>query len=648
MLASMKKILLLFLFFFAILHVSVAQQTIQSPDKMLQIKLTGLQPLQFSASLNGAVMVENITADIDFNNASVIPSGKAVFKKTSVSTTVTVAPSFKHQLVKDEYNLLTIQYNASVAAEIRVYNDGFAYRFVTKKPGEAEVNEKFDIRFPADYKMYASLLKGFESSYEEPYKLIPLSQLPIDQVSYMPVLFDNEKGNKIFLSDANISDYPHLFVQKGEGNTLTGKFPAYPLETEMVGDRASKITQRAGYIAKTKASRSFPWRMLLVTKEDKQIIESDLMYLLADAGNRSAEWVRPGRVAWDWWNASNLYGVNFKAGLNTQTWKYYMDFAAKNGLEYLILDEGWSASTTDISQANADLDLPALIQHGKDVKVDIILWTTWRALMKDWTILDKYKAWGIAGVKVDFMDRADQWMVNFYERAAAETYQRGLMIDFHGAFKPPGLRRRYPNVIAYEGVCGLEQNKWSKRTNPHNNTLLPFIRMVAGPMDFTPGAMRNFHEKEFTPNWNRPASIGTRCQQVALFIIYETGVQMLADSPSNYDRDKETFDFLKQIPVGWDDTKVLDAKVGEYILLARKKGSAWYVGGMTGDSSYKATIDFSFLDEGDYTAIIMQDGVNVEKFAEDYTLSTKSINRSTRLTIDIYKGGGLGMIIRKK
>ncbi|RYY71719.1 MAG: glycoside hydrolase family 97 protein [Chitinophagaceae bacterium] len=642
---KVPSLLLLFVFYSIGIF---GQQSISSPDGSLMIKVSSSKPLQLSVTLNGRVMIENIVADIEFDGRSALPANKASFKKASVNKTVTVTPSFKHKLAADVYNLLSIKYNTQLTAEIKVFNDGFAYRFVSARDGAVEVNEQFDISFPEDYSLYASLIKGFESSYEEPYKALKLSQFPTGEISFMPMLFDNGLGNKIFLSDANVLDYPHLFVERASPTALKAVFPAYPLETVMVRDRASRIAKKAAYIAKTKGRRSFPWRAMIITKEDKQLLESDMIYLLADEGNRTAEWVRPGRVAWDWWNASNLYRVNFKAGLNTETWTYYMDFAARNGLEYLILDEGWSASTTDISKPNASLDLPALIKHGKEKKVDIILWTTWRALMADWTILDKYKAWGIAGVKVDFMDRADQWMVNFYEKAALETYNRGLLIDFHGAFKPTGLRRQFPNVIAYEGVCGLEQSKWSKKTNPLNNTLIPFIRMVAGPMDFTPGAMRNFHEREFSPNWDRPGSIGTRCHQVGMFILYETGIQMLADSPSNYDAEKETFDFLKQIPVGWDDTKVLDAKVGSYILLARKKGDDWYVGGMTGDSSHLANIDFSFLDDKSYTATIMQDGVNVEKFAEDFSISSKEINKSSRLSIPMYKGGGLGIILKKK
>ncbi|WP_421918909.1 glycoside hydrolase family 97 protein [Marinifilum sp.] len=624
------------------------QDELKSPDGKIKLTIQSNQSLSFSAKLNGQEMINKAELEFLFNKESILAKNK--FKSRSYHEKDMIKPvvSHKNSTVKHEYNALELKLNAKCSIQLRAYNEGVAYRYITNVKNEVEVHEKLEITFSDDYNSWASLYKTYQGCYQEEYTKLNVSQFPDTMYTYLPYLLGDKKGNKILITEADHYDYPHMFLKKGEKeNQLTATFPPYPLETELYGDRRSRITKEADFIAKTKGTRSFPWRVFLLTENDGQLIESDMIYCLSrENKKKDNSWIKPGRVAWDWWNASNLYGVDFESGLNTKTWKYYIDFAAKNGLEYIILDEGWSVSTRDLTKANPETDLQYLIDYGKKKGVGIILWATWRALNEQWEVLDKFVEWGAAGIKVDFMDRADQWMVNFYEKAAKETYKRKLLIDFHGAFKPTGLRRSYPNIVSYEGVGGLEESKWSKQNTPEFNLELPFIRMVCGPMDYTPGAMRNFHSKEFKWNFNRPSSQGTRCHQIALFVIYESGVQMFADSPSNYEREQETTDFLTQIPNTWDETKVLEAKVGEYLVMARRKGNTWFLAGLTNDESREYNIDLSFLAEHKYGIEMMQDGINSDKFAEDYKISKKEINKHDKFKLKMNKEGGFVAIIK--
>ena len=326
---------------------------------------------------------------------------------------------------------------------------------------------------------------------------------------------------------------------------------------------------------------------------------------------KDASWIKPGKVAWDWYNANNIYGVDFEAGLNTETYKYYIDFAADNGIEYVILDEGWTKSTTEILEANPDIDIKELIAYGKEKGVEIILWVLWKPLDENTDeILELYASWGVKGIKVDFMQRNDQYMVSSYERIASTAAGLKLMVDYHGAFKPAGIEKVWPNVINYEGVKGNENNKWSADISPEHNVTIPFIRMAAGPMDFTPGAMDNAHAKNYAISFTRPMALGTRCHQLAMYVVYEAPLQMLCESPTRYKKEQESVDFMTSIPTTWDETRVLEAKVADYVLVARRHGKNWYLGGMTDDSPRDFELKLDFLSAGTYTMEIMKDGVN--------------------------------------
>jgi alpha-glucosidase len=378
-------------------------------------------------------------------------------------------------------------------------------------------------------------------------------------------------------------------------------------------------------------------------------VESNLTYQLArPQAINNTDWIKPGKVAWDWYNANNIYGVDFESGLNTATYKYYLDFASKNGIEYVILDEGWTKSTTEILDFNPDIDVPELIRYGKEKGVDLILWVLWKPLDANLDqILETYKSWGVKGVKVDFMQRNDQYMVSSYERIAKKCAELELLVDFHGAFKPSGLRRVYPNVINYEGVKGSENNKWSSDITPQHNVTIPFIRMAAGPMDYTPGAMSNEHLKNYKTSFERPMSIGTRAHQVAMYVVYEAPLQMMCESPSRYYKEQESVDFIVQIPTLWDETVVLHGSIGNYIAVARRKGDNWYLGAMTNSTARELDFDLSFLQEGTYKMEVFKDGVNAGRFAEDYAIETAEVNRNSKVSAKMAEGGGWTAIISK-
>jgi alpha-glucosidase len=441
-----------------------------------------------------------------------------------------------------------------------------------------------------------------------------------------------------------------MWLRGNNGRGLRAVFPNYPLKETKERDRNIKVAERADYIAQTAGTRQFPWRIFGLAERDAELLDNQLVFLLSEDTKADFTWVRPGKVAWDWWNANNVYGVDFKSGINTTTYKYYIDFAAKYGLEYVILDEGWSRTTEDLTHFNSDLDLPEILAHAKAKNVGIILWVLWEPLDRQLeTILDQYQKWGVKGIKVDFMQRDDQKMVNYYERVARAAAKSKLLVDFHGAYKPTGMKRKYPNVITSEGVVGLEHNKWSRDVTPEHNLTLPFIRMVAGPMDYTPGAMINSIGKDFQIVFNRPMSQGTRCHQLAMYVIYESPLQMLADTPSNYLREPEAMEFLSAVPTVWDETIVIDGRIGEYVVIARRtSGGEWFIGAMNNSTPRELEIDLSFLDKNTYEARIYQDGINADRMASDFQRVERTLARTEKLKIGLTAGGGFAARLRRK
>lgn len=495
-------------------------------------------------------------------------------KASPVNRTFRPIVAFKFEEIRDRCNMLRLDFRGGWAVEFRAYDDGMAYRFVTALGHDIEVlSEKVAIRFPDDYTAVVQQPGGFKTAYEEPYSLIETNGWkPGDPMSVLPVLIDTRQGYKLLLSESALSDYPCMFLEGDGANGMKGTFPKVPLAYEESGDRSMRILQEADYIARTKGTRAFPWRYFVIAKDDGQLIENTMTARLAEQqAIADASWIEPGQVSWEFWNAASPYGpdVDFVAGFNTATYKYYIDFAAEYGIPYIIMDEGWARSTRDPYTPNPAVDVHELIRYGREKGVGIILWMTWLVVENHFEMFEELSKWGVKGVKIDFMDRSDQWMVNYYERVAAEAARHKMVVAFHGSFKPAGLEYKYPNVLAYEGVRGMEN---MGGCTPANSVWFPFIRNAVGPMDYTPGAMLSMQPESYCGNRPNAASIGTRAYQMALFVLFETGLQMLADNPTLYYRNDECTRFISRVPVTWDETRALKAVAGKFAVVAKRKG----------------------------------------------------------------------------
>ena len=651
----MKKGIIYWSCVFLILQQAHSQSfEIKSPDERIQLTVSVGEGISWSASLDGNVIIAKAEVGMDFSSGpdfGMNPQPKEHAEK-SFSSVIHPAVPHKDAEIRDEFVQLSLTFNGNYQLNFRAYNDGVAYQFVDEGKSNRQVmSEQASMTFPRGSR---SLFPQEESMYSHNERLYldkALADISSGEFCSLPVLFITDHG-KVLFTETALHDYPGMFVRGNGSTTMDAIFPKFVLEAvdnEKQPDRNQDITKLAEYIAEVSGERAYPWRVFIISDDDRTFVESNLTFQLArPQAIENTEWIRPGKVAWDWYNANNIYGVGFKSGLNTATYKYYIDFAAANGIEYVILDEGWTKSTTDILDFNPDMDVPELIRYGKEKGVELILWVLWKPLDANLTqILETYKSWGVKGIKVDFMQRNDQYMASSYERIARECARLELMVDFHGAFKPSGLRRVYPNVINYEGVKGSENNKWSKDVTPEHNVALPFIRMAAGPMDYTPGAMANRQESNYAISFERPMSLGTRAHQVAMYVVYEAPLQMLCESPSRYYREQETVDFIVGIPTVWDETIVLHGSVGNYIAVARRNGDHWYLGAMTDWDPRELELDLSFLGEGTYKMEVFRDGVNADRFAEDYKRESMEVNRNSKITAKMAPGGGWAAIISR-
>jgi alpha-glucosidase len=438
-----------------------------------------------------------------------------------------------------------------------------------------------------------------------------------------------------------LEDYPGLWLRGTGGTSLAATFPPYPLKEKLQRDRDLHVVESADYIATTTGTRTYPWRVIGVVERDGDLLTNQIVYLLEKPSQvQDTSWIKPGKVAWDWWNANNVYGVDFKSGVNTATYKYYIDFAAKYGIPYIILDEGWY-KLGNVLDVVPEINMEELTAYAKQKNVGVILWVVWKTLDDQLeAALDQYAKWGVVGIKVDFMQRSDQPLINYFHKVSRETAKRKMLVDFHGDQKPATMTRTWPNLISTEGVRGLEWSKWSADAEPKHNVTLPFTRMFLGPMDYTPGGMLNATKNTFAPIFNRPMALGTRCHQLAMYVVFESPLQMLSDSPSNYLREPEVMDFLGPVPSVWDDTKVLDARIADYVLVARRNGHDWYVGAMTDWTPRELEVDFSFLPEGNFQMEAFQDGVNADRQASDYKIVKTQVNKATKMKIKLALGGG--------
>jgi len=616
---------------------------VSSPDGNIAVTVTVDKHISWVAAYKGEQILNSSRTAIILSDGRIPVENESVRKPLTgkVNEIITPVVAHKRSSINDNYNYLTLTFRSGFGITFRIYNDGFAYRFESDiKDSLVIKNEISELSFPEGTVCWFPYESGFMSHNENTFVYSLLDSINAKHLASLPVLFKPKDVN-VLITESSIEEYPGMWLRGAGGGRLTGVWPQYPAEERLIGDRNLRVTKTEDYIARVAGERTYPWRVFIISKEDGGLIESDMVFRLA-APNRlkDTDWIKPGKVAWDWWNANNLYGVDFRAGINNQTYKYYIDFASKNKLEYVILDEGWYRRG-NVLDVVPGLDIPELCRYASERNVGIILWVVFKALDdKLDEALSKFEEWGVKGVKVDFMQRDDQKMVRFYYKIARKTAEHKMLVDFHGSYKPDGFIRTYPNAITREGVKGMEHSKWSKDVNPEHDVTIPFTRMVAGPMDYTPGAMVNMEKENFQPIYSRPTSQGTRVHQMAMYVIFESPLQMLSDSPSNYEREKECADFIARVPVVWDDIKVLQAKTGDYILLARKSGRNWFVGGMTDWNARELELDLSFLEPGQYVMEIFQDGVNADRYASDYKHIVLEIDRGVKNKIYMAPGGG--------
>ena len=605
----MKRLLLLAAALTAATAISAKDYKVASPDGQIEVKVSTYPELRWSASRAGEPLLDESRIGMTF--AGEVPLGAAPAVRSARTKAIdersTAEVPTKFRELHDRCNELEIAFRGDWALRMRANDNGVAYRCETARRGEVTVtDETAEFNFAADNDTYWTRERNpdFITHCEAFFERKRLSELDRAVYAFLPVYFATPAGTRMVVTETDLEDYPCMFLFGGEGQKLRAEFPPVVLEN---------------YLPYQLAARP---------------VEGD------------ASWVRPGKIAWDWWNGLNVYGVDFVAGVNTATYKYFIDFAAKYGIEYILLDEGWSVSTLNIREPRKEVDLREIIRYGNEKGVGVVLWTLWNPMKKDLEgILDTYRAWGVKGIKIDFMQRSDQEMVNFYEQIARAAFDRHLLVDYHGSFKPAGLQRKYPNVMTFEGVYGMENDKCSEDITPGHDCVLPFTRMVAGPMDYTPGATVNATAADFSISWSHPMSQGTRAHQAALYVLYESPLQMLCDSPSHYLRTPEFTSFIAAVPTVWDEIVALHAAAGEYVAVARRHSEKWYIGAITDWTGRDLEIDLSFLGEGRYRMESFEDGVNADVYAQDFRTAVRTVTRAERLSIHLASGGGWAAIL---
>ena len=664
----MKKLILMLMLSSVALLATAASgkgvQRLNSPDGKLVVEVNLGQEITWSLSREGVTLLEPSAISMTLDDGTVFGRGEKLRKISRRDVKTTQTPLYYTKAtVPEAYREMTLAFK-EFSLVFRAYDEGVAYRFVAGRKAPFKVKaEQAGFRFPGDPKAFVPYTRKskdnfecqFFTSFESQYTYQHLSAWTPGRLAFLPVTVDLPGGLKVCLTESDLQDYPGLYLSHSDRDAaLEAVFAPYPREIEQGGHNLLQglVRSREDYIAEVAAKEAFPWRVAIVAAEDKDLLDSDLAWLLGAAPKPEADfsWVRPGKVAWDWWNDWNIRGVDFPAGINNETYEYYIDFAARSGIEYVILDEGWAVNRkADLFQVAPEIDLPRLVAYGRERGVGLILWAGYWAFEKDMEKACRvYSEMGIKGFKVDFMDRDDQPMVRFYARAAEMAAKYHLFLDFHGAFKPSGLQRTWPNVINYEGVFGLENAKWGSLPETDlvkYDVTIPFVRLVAGPADYTQGAMRNATRRNYRPVYAEPMSQGTRCRQLAEYVVFYAPLTMLCDSPSNYLENEECLRFIASVPTVWDETRPLEGKAGEYVAVARRKGSTWYVGALTDWSGRELTLDLSFIGGGRKMEIF-RDGVNAGRSARDYVHDEAVLPADGRYTCRMAPGGGWVAVIR--
>ncbi len=642
----MKLIYLLLLTFLFTIQSFGKDYQLLSPDGKTEIIINLNSNLSLQVNFQSELLfnVRNIYIELDDNTKLGVNSIIDDIENSSINRIIHPTIKEKYSSIKEQFNELRLNFNGNFSFIVRAFNEGIAYRFLTRIQDSIVVKkENMKLNFAESDSIYYQKSKTFNSSYETPYQHKIIKDITTDGYCCLPVLVEKQSGIKILISESDLEDYPGMWLQATGTSNLESTHAGYPIE--FINDGSpygqGQVAKHANYISISKGDREFPWRVFVISENDANLITNTLVYQLAKPSQiEDATWIKPGVVTFDWWGRRNIYGTDFKAGVNTETAKYFIDFASEFGFEYFLFDDGWSEQG-DLFAINPDLDMVEVMTYAKKKKVKIMLWVIWDSFEKEKeAVWNQFEKWGISGIKFDFMNRDDQKMVQFYYDVAEEAAKRKMVIDFHGAYKPAGLRRAYPNVLTREALIEFEYNGWTKHVTPDHDNLLPYIRMVTGPMDYIPFTTHNAQKKNFRPVGDMPMGQGTRAHSMALFVILESPMQMLPDSPSDYYREKECTEFISKIPVEWDDIKVLNAKIGDYTIVARKNDDNWFVGAITDWDKREFEINFDFLSEGVYELEYIEDGINANERAIDYKRKIRNITKNEKMNIKLAPGGG--------
>ena len=658
----MKRLFLFALTAVLALHVEAKPYILTSPDGTVATTINVGESLTYDISIDGRQVLKPSALSMTLTSGAAwgINAKVQSAKRTTVDERVP-SPFYRQAEMRNHYNQLTLTMKGGYQLMFRAYDEGIAYRFVGNQKKDYEVKDEcVAYNLAEDYEVSMPMVGNFNpekpelqfrTSFESHYTIKPLSQQDNRRYAFLPILVDAGNGVKLCLTETNLEHFPGLYLQ-AQGNVLKGVHAPYPKEVKQGGHNELQmlVLSREEYIARETAGRTlFPWRIAMLSRKDTDLAMNNLSYLLAEPNRLSdISWIKPGKVAWDWWNDWNIYDLDFEAGINDQTYRYYIDFAAEHGIEYVILDEGWAVNKkADLFQVIPEIHLQELVDYGRQKGVGIILWAGYYAFERDMEhVFQYFSEMGVKGFKVDFMDRDDQMMTSFYYRAAEMAAQYHMMLDFHGAFKPSGMTRTYPNVLNFEGVAGLENLKWAPKEwdQVTYDCHLPFTRQLAGPMDYTQGAMHNATRDSYFPSYSEPMSQGTRCHQLGLYMILESPFSMLCDSPTNYKREAECTAFIAAVPTTWDETRVLQAEYGRYVVTARRKGDTWYVGGITNWDARDITFCLSDLvDEGQYKVESFVDGTNAHRKGTDYRHEAATYGVSDVIRIHMAPGGGFAL-----
>lgn len=613
--------------------------SLSSPNGDINVKVTIGDKLSFSVEKGSEQLVSSCGISLQKGNKQFgIKPRLRQSRRSVINEQIKNVLPLKNAITANKANVLTLQFADNYDVEFRAYDNGVAYRFIVKGKGTMDVvNEEMTLNWAQDMTAHLSQCESFVTSYEEKYSHIQTTEYKADdKMTHLPILLESQKGTKVLFSESDVHDYPAMFLKSTGNNGLTAVYPRSPEEWQPWGDRSEQITKEGNYIARTTANRTLPWRFIVIG-DDATIAANEMERIL---GGKSVigdtSWIRPGKVIWDWWNHWTVWDVDFVTGINNETYKYFIDFAAKYGVEYILLDEGWCKDVRNPYETIDPINVKELVDYGREKGVGVFLWLSWLTVEQNMDLIPYYSKMGVKGLKVDFMDHSDQWMVNFYERVAKSCAENKLMVDFHGSFKPAGLEMRYPNIISYEGVRGMEYNASCR---PENSIWQPFMRNAVGGMDFTPGSMASAQPDENHGTNSLPMGSGTRAYQMALYVAFESAFQMLADSPTRYMREDECTRYIVSVPTTWDETRVLAAKAGSYYAVAKRKGTKWYVAAITGNEAQELQLNFEFLkSNGQLTSF--EDGKNAYRIAVDYKKRQQNVSPSTSMTVKLARNGG--------